>query len=234
VLAPTLLFFVALFKIKKVLHPVPFHSICFDWNILKNLSSYSLMALFSAILSPMVYVAIRNNIIINLSIESAGYWEGLTRIASYYFLFISSLISVYFLPKLSASNQYSELKKIIWSYFKNIIPIFIGGLVLVFFLRNHIIEVLYTSEFKPMESLFFWQLIGDLMKAISLIFGILFFVKKKTLAFIFFEVLSLSLMYFSTLYFISLIGIQGVVLAHAFTYAIYTIMLGIYFRKTWI
>lgn len=233
VLAPALLFFVALFKIKKILQPLSFHLIFFDWGILKKLSSYSIMALFSAILSPMVFLAIRNNIIINLSIDEAGYWEGITRISSYYFLFISTLISVYFLPKLSASEHSYEIKKIIWSYLKNIIPIFLTGLVVIFILRNQIIQLLYTSEFEPMAALFFWQLIGDLFKAISLILGILFFAQKKTLAFIVFETISLSIMFFSTHFFISLIGIRGVVLAHTITYAIYTLLLAIYFRKSW-
>ena len=66
---------------------------------LQNLSSYSLMALVSSVFGPLIFIAIRKYIIYNLSIEDAGFWEGMSRISSYYFLFITSILSIYFLPK---------------------------------------------------------------------------------------------------------------------------------------
>ena len=82
-----------------------------------------------------------------------------------------------------------------------------------------------------MESLFLWQLIGDVLKATSLIFGTLLIAKKQTKVFIITEIISLSIMYFSSNWMLHAIGINGIVQAYAFTYLIYLVVLVIYFRK---
>ena len=95
-----------------------------------------------------------------------------------------------------------------------------------------IIQVLFTKQFLPVSKLFFWQLIGDTFKAASFILGYQFYAKKLTKAFIFFELFSLAVLYFSSIYFISIYQIEGVVMAYAVTYGIYLGSLSIYFRKS--
>ena len=91
--------------------------------------------------------------------------------------------------------------------------------------------VLFTKEFMPVSELFVWQLIGDFFKALSLILGYQFFAKKLTKAFIITEILSLTILWFSSTYLLSIYGIEGIVIAHAFTFFMYFVVLGIYFRK---
>jgi PST family polysaccharide transporter len=83
-----------------------------------------------------------------------------------------------------------------------------------------------------MTSLFLWQLIGDVLKVASLILGYQFFAKKLTVAFIFTELLSLSITYFSSIFLVSIYGLEGIVMAHTLTYFVYLIVLGVYFRKS--
>jgi PST family polysaccharide transporter len=180
----------------------------------------------------MVLLAIRKNIILNLGIEQAGFWEAISRISSYYFLFITSLIGIYFLPKLVMAKDNKETKVLFWEYYKGILPLFIVGMVIIYFLRDFIIQILFTKEFLPVSKLFFWQLIGDTFKAASFILGYQFYAKKLTKAFIISELFSLFVLYFSSIYFVSVFSIEGVVIAHAFTYSIYFITLSIYFRKS--
>lgn len=231
VIAPAILFFITLFVVNSKLSFLKLSSIHFDIAIIKNLSEYSLMALVSAVLGPLVYLLIRNNIIQQLGYDNAGYWEAMLRISSYYFLFLSTMLTVYFLPKLVKAPDVSETKKIIWSYFKGILPIFLFGLVVLFFLRDFLIPILFSKSFQPVSSLFFWQLIGDTFKAMSLILGYQFFAKKLTKAFIITELFSLSILYSSSVFLTSSFGIEGVVMAHALTYSLYFIVLSIYFRK---
>jgi len=232
VLTPSLLFFVSYAFLNseiKLLKDIKLKF--FEFTILKNLSSYSLMALVSSVIGPIVYLAIRNTIIQDMGIEKAGYWEALTRISSYYFMFVSSIVSLYFLPKLAIAKDDLETKSLFLSYYRGILPVFIFALVLIYCTRDFIIELLFTSEFKPMSTLFFWQLVGDTCKAASLILGMQFFAKKLTKAFIFSELFSLVILYGSSFYFLSMYQIEGVVIAHAFTYFIYMITLMVYFRR---
>ncbi|WP_298116812.1 O-antigen translocase [Flavobacterium sp.] len=233
VLTPSLLFLVSLFFLNKrikILEKINTKS--FQFNFLKSISSYSLMALVSAVFGPMVLIAIRTFIIDKIGIQEAGFWEAITRISSYYFLFITSIIGIYFYPKMIVAETNSETKKLFWKYYKGVMPLFIFGLIIVFFLKEYIVQLLFTKEFLPVSKLFFWQLIGDVFKALSIILGYQFFAKKLTKEYIISEIFSLLVLYCSSVFFIKLYSIEGVVMAHAFTYSIYFITLSIYFRKS--
>lgn len=230
VLAPVFVFFVSLFYLRNVITVSDVFSYqSFDFSVVKNLSEYVLMALVSGVIGSFVLLEIRTDVIEITGLKNAGIYEGLQRISSYYLLFISSIMSIYFYPKLSVNN--SNIQVIVFNYFKTIIPVFTLGLVLIFLLRKFIIQVLFSTEFETMESLFLWQLVGDLLKAVSLIFGTILIATKQTKAFIITEIVSLFIMYFSTNWMLHAIGIDGIVIAHAFTYFMYLLVLIIYFRK---
>lgn len=233
VISPALLFFVAFYFVYKEITVFKImSSTAFDLSFIKKLSSYSLMALVSSVLGPLVFLMVRNNIIQTLDIDQAGFWETMTRISTYYMLFVSTILSVYFLPKLSASKDSEETKSIFWSFYKGILPVFIFGVTIIYFARFFIIKLLFTNEFLQVESLFFWQLFGDVLKAASLILGYQFFAKRLTTAFIITELMSLSLFYFLSDYLMGLFGIQGVVMAQALDNFVYLFVLMLYFRKS--
>lgn len=232
VISPSLLFLVSCYFINSEIQFLKYVSLqWFNFSILKNLSSYTLMALASGVLGPIVFLAIRNSVIQNLGIAQAGYWEAITRISTYYLLFITTLISVYFLPKLVLAENSNETRGIFFSYYKNVLPIFVAGLLLLFLLRNLVVQLLFTSDFEPVSDLFLWQLIGDFLKAASLILGYQLLAKKLTMVFIVTEIISLTILYLTSIYLVKQFDIEGVVMAYAFTYFVYLIVLMIYFRK---
>jgi PST family polysaccharide transporter len=71
-----------------------------------------------------------------------------------------------------------------------------------------------------------------MLKMASWILGYQFFAKKLTTAFIVTELFSLSITYFSSVFLVKVFGIEGVVMAHALTYLVYLLVLGVYFRKS--
>lgn len=233
VISPALLFFVTFYFIAKEFQ---FSKIIrfryFDFKVIRNLSSYSLMALVSSVMGPLVLLAIRKNVIFVVGIEQAGFWETMTRISTYYMLFISTILTVYFLPRLAVAKDNIETKKVFLSFYRNILPLFTLGLILIYFSRTFLIKLLFTSQFIPVTSLFFWQLLGDVLKVASLILGYQFFAKKMTLAFIISELLSLAVLYFASVFFIKVFGIQGVVMAQALDNSIYLLVLVFFFRKS--
>ena len=232
VISPALLFFVTYYFIAREFH---FSKLIqyklYDFQVIRNLSSYSLMALVSSVFGPLIYLAIRKNVIFVVGIEQAGFWETMTRISTYYMLFVSTIVTVYFLPKLAVAKDDLETKKVFWSFYKNIFPLFIGSLILIYFSRTFLIKLIFTSEFLPVTNLFFWQLFGDVLKVASLILGFQFYAKKMTVAFIFSELASLGVLYFSSIFLVECFGIQGIVMAQALDNFIYLLVLSIYFRK---
>lgn len=233
VIAPALLFFVTFYLVQKEINFFQIIKLdLFDFKIIKNLSSYSLMALVSSVLGPFVFLAIRNHIMHDLGIDQAGYWETMTRISSYYLLFISTILTVYFLPKLSKASTNQETKSVFWEFYKFILPVFVLGLVVLYLARFFVVKLLFSKEFLPVTDLFFWQFLGDIFKVCSLILGYQFFAKKLTLAFILTELFSLFILYTASVYYIQIFQIEGVVIAYAFQNLSYLIVLAIYFRKS--
>jgi PST family polysaccharide transporter len=119
-----------------------------DFRNIKQILPLGLMTLFSAVLAPILYIFIRNLITKEVSLEAAGYYEAMQRISGFYMMFISTLITFYFLPELTKAKSLDKERKLTFAFYKGIIPIFGFGLVLIYFLRNFVIQVLLTKEFE--------------------------------------------------------------------------------------
>src|SRR5690606_21950834 len=138
-----------------------------NMDVVKKYLSYSLMALVSAASVPVSQLFVRAYIIKSHSVTSAGYWEGMNRISGLYLLFVTTSFIVYYLPKLSEIKTNILLRNEIIKTYKVITPIIAGSLILIFLLKNLVINILFTKEFYPMKDFFFWQLLGDFFKIMS-------------------------------------------------------------------
>jgi len=193
----------------------------FSFKLTKKLSSYSGMALFSAIILPLVALFIRNYIIDNVGVESAGHWEAMNRISNYYLMFVSTLLSLYILPRFSEIDTIKDFRKEVFSFYKTIIPIFGLGLIIIYFLRHFIVLIVLTEEFQPVEDLFFWQLLGDFIKVLSVVIAYQFLAKRMFWHYIITEAFSVTTLYFTSQYLIDEFGVVGANMAHFVTYVLY-------------
>lgn len=230
--SPSLLFVFSFFMLQKQFPRFAFwKKENIDFTLLKGFFSYSLMSLVTAVLGPVVYVSVRNMLIKSGSAEEAGFWEAMNRLSVFYLMFVSTMLTVYFLPQLSRAETDTETKKIFRSYYVGIVPIFIAGITIIYFLREFIILLLFSSAFLPMKELFLWQLFGDLLKVCTLILGYQFFASKNTKGFIIAETFSFISLYLLSIKLVALHGAEGAVMAHAINYGIQLVLMMIYFRK---
>lgn len=198
---------------------------------IKNLGAFSIMALFSATLLPLISVYVRNYIILEIGEIHAGFWVAMQRISNYYLMFVTTLISLYILPRFSQIKTPKAFRREVFSFYKTIIPIFGLGLVLIFLLRGFIVELIFSKEFEPVTELFFWQISGDFIKVLSLVISYQFLAKKMIWHYIILESLAMISIYFLSLYFIDYYGLIGVVKAHFVSYLIHFVILLFVFRK---
>lgn len=222
VITPSIIFLITLVAIinrKSLASQIKASNI--DIKTIKNLSIFSLMALITAIVLPFVTIIIRNYIIDNIGMKEAGYWEGMNRISTYYLMFVNSLLALYILPRFSEINKIKEFRKEVFNFYKTLMPVFGLGLVAIYLLRPFIITVIFSNEFKPMEDLFFWYLLGDFVKVLSVVIAYQFLAKKMFWHYMITEVFLVTLIYFSSIYFIDLFGVRGATIAHFVTYLAY-------------
>lgn len=192
-----------------------------SFSFLKKISSYSLMALFSAVILPLVVLAIRSYIIDHIGYKDAGFWEAMTRISKYYLMLISSLMALYILPRFSEINDAKEFRKEVFGFYKTVMPKFLVGLIVIYLLKPLIVVGVFSDEFKPVEDLFLWQLMGDFLKVLSMVIAYQFLAKKMFWHYIVTEAFLVVILYITSIYFIDLFGVKGAVIGHFVSYLMY-------------
>ncbi len=187
-------------------------------SVLRNLSPNMIMALVSSIALPIVYIIIRNYIISEIGIKEAGYWTAVTRVSDYYLMFINSLMALYILPRFAELQSQTEFRKEVFSFYKTVLPIFAILLGIIYLSRSLLVDLLFTEEFRPIEDLMGYQILGDFMRVMSMVIAYKFLAKKMFTHFIIIEVFLFVIMYFSSIYLIDAFGIKGAVMGHCLSY----------------
>ncbi|WP_158960566.1 O-antigen translocase [Myroides fluvii] len=226
ILSPVVLFFVSLFWVKQLLQ-LKWQP--FDFSLIKPLFSYAVMALFSAVVSPLCLLWIRKLLMKHTGVELAGIWEGIQRISGIYMLFITTLAFTYFLPQLAKTHLFQEKKKVIRLYLTAVLPLFALGLAVVYLTRSWIIPLVLDDSFNPMIDLLQWQLVGDFIKGAVLIYGLLFYTERLLWPYLFCETLFFSCYYGFTYLLIDHFDMEAATLGYTLAYIIYSCVLVVYF-----
>lgn len=206
----------------------------FDTPEAKKLAGFAAMAIATSLTAPVSHLIIRNYIGETLSWMDAGYWQAMWYISTMYLMVVTTTLSVYYLPKLSETTDKAELRKELRQGYKVIMPIVIFLSVTVFMLKDFIILILFTEEFKPMRDLFLWQLVGDVAKVASLLMAYLMHAKAMIKTYISTEfIFSISFVLLS-IWFVDQFGLLGMSYSFAVNYAVYLIVVFIVTRRQWI
>jgi PST family polysaccharide transporter len=188
-----------------------------------ELGRFAVMGLVSAVTAPVAQMVMREYLVNALSIDQAGIWQGVTRISEIYLVFITSSLSVYFLPKLAQTQNNLELRHLVSSVLKLVIPVslLLGGLI--YLCRDLLIELLFTADFSSMRDLFFWQIAGDMIKIISWIFAYVVLVRGAALVFVIGEVVFNCTYPLLGMLFVPTHGLLGAVAAYGVNYIFYLV-----------
>lgn len=200
-------------------------------HIAKKFAAFALMALVSAVCVPLSQMVIRSYLSQEFGLNYAGYWEAMIRLSAAYLMLVTTTLSVYYLPRLSELSNIQEIKKEVYLGYKFIFPLALIGGILVYFLKDWIIPLLFNTDFLPMRELFLWQMIGDSLKIGSWILAYLMLSKAMTQLYIITEIIfaltSVLLTYICT----QLIGFEGVSVAHIINYGVYWFVLSFFIFK---
>lgn len=220
-ITPALQFFVLLFIFIKVLREyVKFSKLSFRIPMAKELLAFSLMSFFSTVLLNYVEIDIRVMIQKRITMADAGIWTAMTNISKNYMVFSSAVFTLYVLPKFAGIHNRTDFKAELFNIYKTLLPLFGVGMLLIYFLRDYVIQIIYP-DFHAMAPLFKWQLLGDFVRLAAVVLGYQFLAKKMVRNFIFSELVSLALFYGFSYYLAGIYGIEGVVMAHFLRYIVY-------------
>ena len=195
------------------------------------IQKFSAMALLTAIIAPLTLLLIRNAITTNYSLVEAGYWEATTKLSSFYMLFFTSGLSLYYMPKLASLQTESEFKQELMGYFSTFVPLFLIMLLVLFFVKEWVLELIFTTEFLKIKSVLIWQFIGDFFKIITLAFGYQILVKARLKVYFFLEIAFNVSYLLLSFFWIKTQGYEGAIQAYCCASALGFILVLIVFRK---
>ncbi len=200
----------------------------------KRLYNYIIMALVTAVVSPLFSILIRNQIFDFFSNDMgvhAGYWDGVKKISGMVLAFISPIFSLYYYPQLAKIHTNKEFKAEIKKFFKQIFPVFFIGMAVIYFFRYWAILLFFSKAYLPMQNLFLWQLTGDLLRIASFTIAYMMLAKAHIKQYIITETGFWIVFYILTKVLLPIYQLEGVVIAYFTTYILYFISLLFFYRK---
>lgn len=198
--------------------------------ILLNLAKFSLMTIVSAIATPLAQIIIRGYVQHVLSWHEVGYWQAITRISDTYLLFVTTTLTVYYLPRLSEITDKIELKNEIKKTYAVILPAVIGAALAIYLLRDVIIWLLFTPDFKEVRGLFAFQLLGDVIKMAAWLLAFLMLAKAMTKTYIVTEIFFNATLVVFSYAFVHYFGLVGLTYAFALNYLLYYVTMYFMFK----
>ncbi len=233
VIAPSLLFLITLVGIinrRNLMSHIKISHV--SLSVLRTFAPYAVMALVTAIALPVTSILIRNFIIDELGIKQAGYWEAMNRISDYYLMFVTSIMTLYIIPRFSEIDNKKEFRSEVFNFYKSVMPIFGLGLIVIYFLRPFLVSLIFSEEFQPVEQLFLWQLLGDFVKVLAIVIAYQFLAKKMFAQFIIIEIFLVVMLYLTSVYLIEIFGVEGAVMGHFFSYLMHFLIVLLVFSNS--
>ncbi|WP_264273232.1 lipid III flippase WzxE [Duffyella gerundensis] len=221
-LVPALVALPALWLLASREH-LPLHYLLPQWHSARarQLATYTLMAMITAVTIPVVWVMMRNLLAAHSGWEQVGLWQAVSSISDAYLQFITATFSVWLLPTLARLEHKQQIRREISRALRFVLPAVAAASFCVWLLRDVAISLLFSSQFAAMRDLFVWQLIGDVCKVGAYVFGYLVIAKASLRFYILTEVSQFLLLLIFSHWLIPLYGATGAAQAYMATYMLY-------------
>ncbi|MFC5436118.1 O-antigen translocase [Rhodanobacter umsongensis] len=192
-----------------------------DREMTLRLATFSVMTISSALLPPLVNIAVRDHLALRFGWEQVGYWQAVSKVSDAYLLFLTTAINIHYLPRLAATHDRTALLQELRQAYRYLLPAVAVLAAAVYACRGWLTRLLFTPDFASANALYGPQLVGDVLKIASFILSYLMLAKAMTRLFVVSECLFaasyLALVYGFTAHF----GLVGAMYAFAVNYLLY-------------
>ncbi len=202
-----------------------------DRRVFRPLLGYAAMALISAVAAPLGQLVVRDQLISQFGAHATGEWQAVFRISEIYIQLFTATLALYYLPRLAEIRQASELWREIAKVCAFVLPMAMLAAIIIYLCRSWIVHALFTIEFQGMVTLFGWQLVGDVLKVGSWVFGYVLVGRAMVRWFIALEVVFGLSWIGLTLALTAQYGISGAPMAFASNYLAYWLVTAALVRR---
>jgi len=196
----------------------------FDREMTGRLAAFSTMTLTSALVPPLVNIAVRDHLAARFGWEQVGYWQAVSRVSDAYLLFLVTAITVHYLPRLASTKGKAALVAEFRQAYRFLLPVVVAIAAVVYLMREPITRVLFSADFTAgANDLYGPQLVGDVFKIASFVLAYLMLAKSMTRLFIVSEIVFGVTYFLLVCAFTTTFGVIGAMYAFAANYALYLV-----------
>jgi polysaccharide transporter, PST family len=193
----------------------------YDREMTRRLAAFSVMTISSAVLAPLVNIAVRDHLAVQFGWEQVGYWQAVSKVSDAYLLFLTTAINIHYLPRLASTHGRAALLHELREACRYLLPAVLVLASIVYALRGWVTRLLFTPDFVAANALYGPQLVGDVIKIAAFVLSYLMLAKAMTRLFVIAECVFaasyLALVYLFTARF----GLVGAMYAFAVNYLLY-------------
>jgi PST family polysaccharide transporter len=195
----------------------------YDREMSLRLAKFSVMTITSAVLPPLVNIAVRDHLALQFGWERVGYWQAVSKVSDAYLLFLTTAINIHYLPKLASTHGRTALMGELCNAYRYILPAVVVLAVTVYVLRDWVTRLLFTPDFASANALYGPQLVGDVIKIASFILSYLMLAKAMTKLFVISECVFAASYLVLVYVFAARFGLVGAMYAFAVNYLLYLV-----------
>lgn len=195
-----------------------------DRSAFRPLLGYAAMATISAVAAPLGQLAVRDHLITQFGAGATGDWQAVFKISDIYIQLFTATLSLYYLPRLAEIRSSGDLWREIAKVSAFVLPLAALAALVIYLCRNLVVHLLFTVEFQGMVKLFGWQLLGDVLKVGSWVFGFVLVGRAMVRWFIVLEIVFGLSWIGLTLLLTAQYGIVGAPMAFASNYLAYWVV----------
>lgn len=193
----------------------------FDREMTARLAGFSVMTITSALLGPLVQIAVRDHLAARFGWDQVGYWQAVSKVSDAYLLFLTTALNIYYLPRLASIHGRGGLAAEMRKAYRHLLPIVIALALAVYLFRGWVTRVLFSADFAAADALYAPQLTGDAVKIASFVLSYLMLAKAMTRLFVISECV-FALSYLALVYVLSgRFGPIGAMYAFLINYVLY-------------
>lgn len=143
------------------------------WNAASTLrlGRFGVMLLVSAICLPLVQIALRDALLARDGWVSVGHWQAVLRISEANLQFVTVMLSSWFLPRLTVARCAAELNRVVRQAYTFVLPMTAVTSLFIALAGEWVVRLLFSHEFSAAAPLLSWQMLGDCLRAASMVLG---------------------------------------------------------------
>ena len=180
-----------------------------------SLLKYVAMSIGAAITFPVSLVFVRTVLGEEVSWDEAGQWSALWRLSEAYLLVVTTLMSLYYLPRLAKARVSERVKMEINSGLSMFVPLAVVLAFIAYFFSEWIVSFFLSDKFARVPYLLGFQIVGDSVRIAAWLHGNYFWARGDALIFIVIQIVfSLSFAVFCWMGILLFHSAEGCVLGY--------------------